>query len=147
MAQKGRYIYEWPRPMVTADSIIFCKEPPPAKVLLIKRANPPFKGHWVFPGGFIEMDETLEQSAARELKEETNLENITLTQLYTAGDPGRDPRARVITVVFFGIANKNQTKVTPGDDADKAQWFQIDKLPQMGFDHLKLLEMAKKKAL
>jgi 8-oxo-dGTP diphosphatase len=147
MAEKGRYIYEWPRPMVTADSIIFCKKPSPPKVLLIKRAKDPFKGHWAFPGGFIEMNETLEQSAARELKEETNLENIPLAQLYIAGDPGRDPRGRVITVVFTGIAQKHQTHLTPGDDAELAQWFELDKLPPMAFDHLKLLEMAKKKIL
>jgi 8-oxo-dGTP diphosphatase len=133
MVQKQRYVYNWPRPMVTVDAVVFDVSGDSPKVLLIKRANEPFKGKWAFPGGFVDMDEELEDAAARELAEETGLVGVKLQQLYTFGRCGRDPRGRNITIVFIGIADNN--KIKSGDDAVEAQWFDIDNLPQMAFDH------------
>lgn len=141
MAEKKKYIYEWPRPMVTVDAAVFDISGSTPKVLLIKRGHEPFKGQWAFPGGFVNMDEELEDAAARELAEETGLTGVKLQQLHTFGKCGRDPRGRNITVVFIGIA-KN-TKVKGGDDAAEAQWFEIDKLPtDIAFDHDNVAAMA-----
>jgi 8-oxo-dGTP diphosphatase len=134
MAEKKKYIYEWPRPMVTVDAAVFDVSSEVPKVLLIKRGNEPFKGQWAFPGGFVNMDEELEDAAARELEEETGLRGVKLEQLHTFGKCGRDPRGRNITIVFIGIAK--DTKVKGGDDAAEAKWFDIDNLPEnMAFDH------------
>jgi 8-oxo-dGTP diphosphatase len=134
MNEKGKYIYDWPRPMVTVDAIVFDTSGDKPKVLLIKRGNEPFKGQWAFPGGFVDMDEELEDAVVRELAEETGLTGVKLTQFYTFGKCGRDPRGRDITVAFIGIT-KN-TKIKGGDDAAEARWFGIDKLPtDMAFDH------------
>jgi 8-oxo-dGTP diphosphatase len=141
MAEKKKYIYEWPRPMVTVDAAVFDVSGEPAKVLLIKRGNEPFKGQWAFPGGFVNMDEELEDAAARELEEETGLKGVELQQLHTFGKCGRDPRGRNITIVFIGIA-KN-TKVKGGDDAAEAKWFDINALPKnIAFDHDNVAAMA-----
>jgi 8-oxo-dGTP diphosphatase len=141
MSEKKKYIYEWPRPMVTVDAAVFDVSGGTAKVLLIKRGNEPFKGQWAFPGGFVNMDEELEDAAARELAEETGLTGIKLQQLHTFGKCGRDPRGRNITIVFIGIA-KN-TKVKGGDDAADAKWFDIDNLPEnMAFDHDNVAALA-----
>lgn len=117
-----------------------------AEVLLIRRKNPPFEGKWAFPGGFVDMDETLEESALRELREETGLQNIDLRQLEAFSDPDRDPRARVITVAFYGFSESDMDKVTGGDDADRAEWFRIDDIPPLAFDHALILEKALQKA-
>ena len=146
MAEKGKYIYDWPRPMVTVDAAVFSYFQDGPKLLLIQRKNPPFEGQWALPGGFIEMDEELADAAARELSEETGLENIKLEQIHTFGGIGRDPRGRQITVVFMGIAKEGQTKITAGDDAEKAQWFDINNLPDnMAFDHDDVAAFAIKK--
>ncbi|MDD5010917.1 MAG: NUDIX hydrolase, partial [Phycisphaerae bacterium] len=114
------------------------------RMLLIKRGNEPFKGQWAFPGGFVEIDEELEDASARELAEEAGLTGVKLEQLYTFGKCGRDPRGRNITVVFIGIT-KN-TKIKSGDDATEAKWFEIDKLPEnMAFDHDNVAATAIKK--
>jgi 8-oxo-dGTP diphosphatase len=136
------YTYEYPRPCVSVDCIVFRKADDRLKVLLIKRLNPPYQNKWALPGGFIDMDETLEQSAARELKEETGLDGIELSQLYAFGDPGRDPRARVITVTFFGFATGDVSGVKASDDAKEAGWFNVDELPELAFDHNNMIEMA-----
>jgi len=134
MADKRKYVYDWPRPMVTVDAVVFDASGTSPKVLLIKRANEPFKGKWAFPGGFVDMDEELEDAAARELAEETGLAGVKLEQLYTFGRCGRDPRGRNITVAFIGVTKDNQIK--SGDDAAEARWFDINKLPpNMAFDH------------
>jgi 8-oxo-dGTP diphosphatase len=133
MPEKKKYVYNWPRPMVTVDAIVFDVNGNVPKVLLIKRGNEPFKSQWAFPGGFVDMDEELENAAARELAEETGLTGVKLQQLYTFGRCGRDPRGRNITVAFIGITKDNEIK--SGDDAAKARWFDIDKLPPMAFDH------------
>lgn len=146
MAKKGRYIYDWPRPMVTVDAVIFTFQNNRAKLLLVKRGDEPFKGKWAIPGGFIEIDEELEDAAVRELREETALANVPLEQMRTFGRCGRDPRGRQITVVFMGIAAKGQNKVKGGDDAAKAKWFDIENLPKdMAFDHNEVAEFAVKR--
>jgi len=146
MAKKGKCIYDWPRPMVTVDAAVFTFQNKRAKLLLVKRGSEPFKGKWAIPGGFIEIDEELEDAAARELQEETALVNVPLEQMYTFGRCGRDPRGRQITVVFMGIAAKGQNKVKGGDDAAKAKWFDIENLPKdMAFDHNEVAEFAIKR--
>lgn len=141
MAEKGKYTYEWPRPMVTVDSIVFSVADVKTKVLLIKRGRDPYKGLWALPGGFLEMDEELEEAAARELQEETTLTGVKLEQFRTFGQIGRDPRGRLITVTFMAIVSSQPT-VKGGDDAEQAHWFNIDELPEMAFDHGQVIQMA-----
>ncbi len=146
MAQKGTYTYDWPRPMVTVDAVVFTFVGETIKVLLINRLNEPFKGQWAIPGGFIEIDEELERAVARELKEETGLANVHLQQLHTFGKCGRDPRGRQITVAYIGIAKDSTDKIKAGDDAADAKWFDINELPpNMAFDHNEVIQFAIKK--
>ena len=133
------YTYEYPRPAVTADIVLFSRFEDRDYVLLILRKHSPFEGCWAFPGGFIEMDETLIESALRELEEETGLKKIALKQFYTYGDPGRDPRHRTITVVFTGRSD-NLPAVTGMDDASEAKWHPVDDIPKLGFDHVVILK-------
>ncbi|MHC4637751.1 MAG: NUDIX domain-containing protein [Planctomycetota bacterium] len=145
MAKRGRYIYEWPRPMVTVDVAAFSISGNSAKILLIRRGNEPFKGKWSLPGGFVELDEELETAALRELKEETGIANVSLEQMHTFGTIGRDPRGRQITIVYFGIISPGE-RIKAGDDASEARWFDIEKLPiDMGFDHDEIIRMAIRK--
>ncbi|MBE0534455.1 MAG: NUDIX hydrolase [Phycisphaerae bacterium] len=141
MAEHGRYVYEWPRPMVTVDAIIFARTAT-VQVLLIKRGCEPFKDKWAFPGGFIEMDEELEDAVARELREETGLAGVTLRQMHTFGGIGRDPRGRLITVAFIGVTDPDNMELNFGDDAADAAWFDIAALPEMAFDHREVANMA-----
>ena len=136
MAKKGKYIYDWPRPMVTVDAVVFTFSGDEIKVLLINRKNEPFKGQWAVPGGFVDINEELEDAVARELAEETGLRGVQLEQMHTFGTVGRDPRGRQISIAFMGIATKGQDKIKAGDDAAKTQWFDIEKLPKdLAFDH------------
>ncbi len=143
MGKKGTYVYEWPRPMVTVDAAVFGFFAGKAKLLLVNRKCDPYKGCWAMPGGFIEIDEELEDAVARELEEETGLAGIELEQMRTFGTVGRDPRGRQITVVFMGIAGKGQKRVRAGDDAAEARWFDIERLPEnMAFDHREVADFA-----
>lgn len=143
MEKKGKYVYEWPRPMVTVDAAVFAFFHDGAKLLLIKRKRDPNKGRWAVPGGFIEMDEELEDAAARELAEETGLTGVPLEQMRTYGTVGRDPRGRLITVVFMGTIEEKQAVIKAGDDAAEARWFRIDDLPMdMAFDHDEITRFA-----
>lgn len=135
------YTYDYPRPMVTVDALVFAGDTDNQQVLLIYRNNPPFKGNWALPGGFVEMNETLEQAAVRELEEETGLKISGFKQLYTFGKPDRDPRGRTISVVFIKQLDKPQ-EPKAGDDAEKAAWFSIEKLPALAFDHNKIIEVG-----
>ena len=135
------YSYEYPRPCVTADALIFRKMNNKWHILLIERGNEPFKACWALPGGFVEMDEDLDTAAARELQEETHLEGIALHQLYAFGAPDRDPRHRTITIAYWGIDNSEKT-ATAGDDAANLQWFALDNLPRLAFDHDKIIAKA-----
>lgn len=129
------YTYQYPHPCVTVDIVVFRATDKGYCILLIKRKNEPFKDAWALPGGFIEMQETLEESAARELREETGLTGVELHQLGTFGDPDRDPRGRTITVAYYALDNSN-TEVKGEDDAADAQWFPLSSLPSpLAFDH------------
>lgn len=131
------YTCNYPRPAVTADCIVIAREQQP-KVLLIQRGIDPYKGCWAFPGGFMNMDETTEECAIRELKEETGLKVKTVYQVGTYSEVDRDPRGRTITVAYLAIVDK-ATKVKGHDDAAKAEWFPIGNLPQLAFDHNEIL--------
>lgn len=146
MNEKGQYTYDWPRPMVTVDAAVFTFSEDNTKLLLINRANEPFKGHWALPGGFVNMDEELEDAVARELAEETGLTGVNLEQLHTFGTIGRDPRGRQVTIVFMGTAKEDQTEIKAGDDAAQAKWFDIKELPgNLAFDHNDVLKFALQK--
>ena len=143
MAIKGRYIYEWPMLMVTVDAAVFAFSGGRAMVLLIERGNDPFKGRWALPGGFVEIDEELEDAAARELAEETGVSGISLEQVRTFGKCGRDPRGRQISIVYMGVAEDWPVAVRAGDDASSAKWFDVEKLPgDLAFDHNQVLEIC-----
>jgi 8-oxo-dGTP diphosphatase len=135
VAEKGKYVYDWPRPMVTADAAVFAFFDGRPHLLLIQRKIDPYRGHWALPGGFVEIDEDLPDAVARELAEETGLRNVPLEQLRAFGRPGRDPRGRTITIAYFGIAEKDWDRVRADDDAERVQWFDIEELPPMAFDH------------
>ncbi len=136
------YCYDYPRPSVTVDIVLLTDTFPRSQVLLIRRKNPPFKDLWALPGGFLEMDETLEESALRELYEETNISGVNLTQVGTFGHPERDPRGRVITVAYVGIIKSEQVEVTAGSDASEVAWFSTLDLPQLAFDHSEIIQKA-----
>jgi 8-oxo-dGTP diphosphatase len=138
------FTYKYPRPAVTADIVLFSRFENRDHVLLILRKNPPFEGCWAFPGGFVEMDETLEASALRELEEETGLKGIALKQFHTYGDPGRDPRHRTITVAYIGVC-EGLPEVKGMDDARDAKWHSVDAIPELGFDHADILKDAYQK--
>jgi 8-oxo-dGTP diphosphatase len=143
MNKKGKYVYEWPRPMVTVDAVVFAVDKDQIKLLLINRGNDPFKGKWAIPGGFINIDEELEDAVARELAEETGLTEVKLEQMHTFGTVGRDPRGRQITVVYMGIISEGLDRIKSGDDAQKAQWFDIEKIPSdLAFDHNDVAKLA-----
>ncbi len=134
------FTYKYPRPSVTVDIIIF-KLNNPVQVLLIERKHPPFQNTWAFPGGFVDENEPLEKAAIRELTEETGLKNINLKQLHAFGDPGRDPRGHTVSIVFWGVL-KEEVILLAGDDASKAEWFNIKSLPELAFDHQEILDFA-----
>ena len=134
------YTYKYPRPAVTADCVVMTNEPLP-KVLLIQRGADPFKGAWAFPGGFMNMDETTEQCAIRELEEETGLKVTTVHQIGAYSKVDRDPRGRTITIAYLAIID-SQEEVKGQDDAAKAEWFPITELPHLAFDHCDIMQDA-----
>ena len=136
------YTYEYPRPAVTADCVVITKGKEP-KVLLIQRGNEPFKGCWAFPGGFMNMDETTEQCAVRELEEETGLKVTDIQQIGAYSKVDRDPRGRTVTVAYLAIIDSPE-KVKGLDDAAKAQWFLLSELPKLAFDHEDIMADALK---
>ena len=142
MASKQRYCYDYPRPSVTVDVVIVTREDRP-RVLLVRRRDDPFAGSWALPGGFIDMDETLEAAARRELREETGVETGELEQLYTFGDPGRDPRGRTISVAYLARVAPGEVHPVAADDAAAVGWFPLDALPPLAFDHDRILERAR----
>ena len=136
------YTYKYPRPSVTTDCVIFGFDGNSLKVLLIERGIEPFKGQWAFPGGFLNPEETAEEGALRELREETGLEAAYIDQFHTYTDPKRDPRDRVITIAYYALVRIQEVK--GGDDAAKARWFSLDEVPQLAFDHDRILRDAMK---
>ena len=134
------YQYRYEHVAVTTDCVIFTYEERQLKVLLIHRGAEPFKGSWAFPGGFLRIDETAEEGALRELREETGLEAAAIGELGVFSDLGRDPRERVITIAYYALVKPSE--VIGGDDADDAGWFPVDALPELAFDHKKIFEAA-----
>lgn len=131
------YSYKYPRPALTVDALVFSSD---RKVLLIQRKNPPFKGLWALPGGFVDMDETPEAAVERELEEETGLNEIALKQFHTYGALNRDPRHRTVSIVFIGeVEDSTGYSPTGMDDAADAQWFSVDDLPKIAFDHQEII--------
>ena len=137
------YTYAYPRPALTVDIVTFTLRESRLQALLIQRAEEPFAGMWALPGGFVRMEESLEDAANRELAEETGLKDIYLEQLYTYGDPQRDPRGRVVTVAYYALIPADApVRSAGGSDARQARWFPIDKLPPLAFDHAEILSYA-----
>ena len=135
------YNYEYPHPAVTVDVAVFARKNNQLKLLLIQRAQDPHKGKWALPGGFVDIDEDLEIAARRELKEETGIIVGDIEQFHTFGKPDRDPRERVITVVYIAII-PTEIKVTAASDAEAADWFETHQLPDLAFDHADIIKLA-----
>jgi 8-oxo-dGTP diphosphatase len=138
--EEKNYCYKYPHPAVTADCVIFGFDGVGIKVLLIQRGIEPYKDKWAFPGGFMQIDETVEECAKRELEEETGLKTSSVEQFYTFSDVNRDPRERVITVAHYALVRLEEVK--GGDDARSAQWFAMNEIPSLAFDHDRILRMA-----
>ena len=136
---------DYQKPSVTVDIIIFTIKGREIKVLLVKRSLEPFKDMWAIPGGFIHINESLEEATKRELEEETGVKDVYLEQLYSFGDPERDPRGRVITVSYFALINSEKIKLKATTDVSEASWFSIKTLPKLAFDHKKILDYAIKR--
>ncbi|MFN0107814.1 MAG: NUDIX hydrolase [Blastocatellia bacterium] len=136
------YTYKYARPAVTVDLVIFTIADNDLKVLLIRRGGEPFKGRWALPGGFVEIEESLEKAAARELKEEAGVTNVYLEQLFTFGEPKRDPRGRVISVSYFALVDAEQQQLRASSDATEAEWHSVFAPPKLAFDHKKILDYA-----
>jgi 8-oxo-dGTP diphosphatase len=141
---KNKYCYEYPRPAVAVDIALVTGGRAP-RILLIRRKHEPFAGKWALPGGFVNMDESLEDAARRELLEETGVRPARIEQLHTFGDPGRDPRGRIISVVY--LARVDAATVTPqaADDAAEAGWHSLRRPPALAFDHDKILALIRRR--
>ena len=137
------FTYEYPRPSLTVDCVVFGWDGLALKVLLIQRNEPPFEGQWALPGGFVQMDEELEDAARRELTEETGLGAMYLEQLFTFGGVARDPRGRVVTVAYYALIDLHRYAAPAGaSDARDAAWFSFPDLPPLAFDHDRILKVA-----
>ncbi|MEQ8560237.1 MAG: NUDIX domain-containing protein [Cytophagales bacterium] len=131
---------------LTVDAVVFGYDSTPRiSVLLVRRKYEPFKNQWAIPGGFVEEDESLEQAVLRELKEETGVSIGYLEQLYSFGTPGRDPRGRVVSVAYFGLVKPDTYKISASSDAKEVEWFDINDLPDLAFDHKDILDVAIKR--
>ena len=138
----GRFTYDYPRPALTVDCVIVTREARP-RVLLIRRKKDPFAGSCSLPGGFVDEGERLAAAAQRELEEETGLKVSGLKQMYTFGDPGRDPRGWTVSVVYLAHVDPAGLMPNAADDADAVSWFPLDELPPLAFDHAAILAMAR----
>ena len=135
---EGKYSYEYPRPALTADVAVLRLEGIP-EILLVERKDPPFEGMWALPGGFMEIDESLEVAARRELMEETGIKAGELIRYDSYDEPGRDPRGRTVTQVFVMIWKESMGKPVADSDANAVKWFDLTRLPQLAFDHAKII--------
>ena len=135
-----KYCYKYPHPSVTTDCVIFGFDGKKLQVLLVQRGNEPYKGCWAFPGGFMNMDESAEEGALRELQEETGLKDAYIRQFHTFTAPQRDPRERVITIAYYALVRIQEVKGE--DDAIDARWFTLERIPQLAFDHDQILQTA-----
>ena len=138
--EEFKYHYKYPHPSVTTDCVIFGFDGAKLRVLLVERGQEPYKGCWALPGGFLEMDESAEEGALRELQEETGLKGAYVRQLHTFSEPKRDPRERVLSIAHYALVRLQEVKA--GDDAVRAEWFALDDIPPLAFDHDLILLMA-----
>ena len=136
------FTYQYPRPAVTVDCVVFGFDESDLQVLLIKRDQEPFAGRWALPGGFVKVDETIDTAARRELQEETGVKDLFLEQLYTFGALNRDPRERVISVAYFALVKLKDFQLHAATDAREAKWFPAFRPPRLAFDHRKILQTA-----
>lgn len=136
------FTYEYPRGALTVDCVVFGLDDAELKVMLIQRGLPPFEGKWALPGGFVRLDETLDEAARRELSEETGLHQLFLEQLHTFGAVARDPRERVVSVAYYALVKLGDHQVQAASDARAAAWFGVSDLPSLAFDHAEIFEMA-----
>jgi 8-oxo-dGTP diphosphatase len=141
-----QFSYDYPRPALTVDIVVVTRETC-QKVLLIRRQNEPFAGSWALPGGFVDENERLSDAVRRELREETGVVVSEVEQLYTSGDPGRDPRGWTVSVVYLAHVNPNEVEARAGDDAASLEWHPLDELPVLAFDHAKLLARARARVM
>jgi 8-oxo-dGTP diphosphatase len=136
------HTYEYPRAALTVDCVVFGFDETELKVLLIERGLAPFKGKWALPGGFVRVEETIDEAARRELTEETGLRNVFLEQLYTFGTLDRDPRERVVSVAYYSLVKLAEHPATDATDASDAAWFPVARPPKLAFDHADILQTA-----
>ena len=136
------YTYEYPRAALTVDCVVFGLDAKDLKVMLIQRDLPPFEGEWALPGGFVRVEETVDEAARRELEEETGLSGVFLEQLYTFGAVARDPRERVVSVAYYALVNMADQPVQAATDAREAAWFPVHDVPSSAFDHAEILAAA-----
>jgi len=136
------HAYEFPRPALTVDCVVFGLDVDDLKVLLIQRKLAPHQHQWALPGGFVRVDETLDDAARRELAEESGITDVYLEQLYTFGDLERDPRERVVTVAYYALAKLSDHRIQASTDAERVAWFALDDLPKLAFDHARIIEKA-----
>jgi len=141
------HTYNYPRPALTVDCLILHQENDDFQILLIQRKNEPFKNHWALPGGFVDENETVENAALRELKEETNVENIEANLVGVFSEKGRDPRGWTVSVAFYGIVDKSKYQAQAGDDARNIAWFSVKELPDLAFDHDKIIAKTQEKII
>lgn len=142
MKKNQEFSYKYPHPAVTVDCVLFGFDGKSLRILLIERGIEPFKGSWALPGGFVRMDETVEEAAMRELYEETNVTGVYMSQLSVFSKVDRDPRERVITVAFYALVKPSDHDVIGGDDAASAKWFSLDDYPPLVFDHEQIVRAA-----
>jgi len=136
------HTYQYPRPALTVDCVVFGFDEGDLKVLLIERGLEPFKGRWALPGGFVRVEETLDAAARRELQEEAGLAHVFLEQLYTFGTVDRDPRERVVSVAYYALVKLSEHAAKAATDAANARWFPVSEVPRLAFDHAVILETA-----
>jgi 8-oxo-dGTP diphosphatase len=136
------FTYKHPHPAVTVDCVVFGFDEADLKLLSIQREVDPFKGHWALPGGFVRMNEDLEGAARRELAEETGIDQLYLEQLYSFGDPARDPRERVISIAYYALVKLADYHLCAASDAKDVAWFPVAELPKLAFDHERIVEVA-----
>lgn len=140
----NNFTYKYPRPAITVDCVIFGfdKDQLQLKILLTKRAIEPYIGMWAFPGGFINVDETADDCARRKLKEEAGLEDIFLEQLYTFTNIERDPRERIVSIAYYALVRSTDYVLNIGTNIEDVQWFSLNDIPQLAFDHREILDVA-----